>query len=180
MLATLELEGLICFHCPLLEGSSTGEFDAGECSPSANDLLPVVSDAKSGIKLAILEKQIVGYAVFGRPEVFPKLEEMDFEPEEGTLVVAALYVTDQALEQNVDADLLIAVMDFAREKEFKHVQVLCREENDPQPLARAELLSAAGFELTQVEDGPCFAQTTVEAWDRPDNDSPGQSLTVRP
>ena len=165
MLLTLELEGLLCFRCPVLGKPGIGALDGGECPLRARDLLSVATDAKSGIVAAISGGRIVGYAVFGRPGVFPRLGESPFEVAEDALVVAALYVTPEMLQQSVDADLLIAVMDFAREKSFARVQVLCRAGPGSEPLASAQLLGAAGFELSQDQGGRCFAETTVEAWD---------------
>jgi len=170
MLRTLELEGLICFRCPLLDRRPGGAFDTGECRLKARDLLPVVSDERSGILAAVSNRQVVGYAVFGRPELFPRLKQLPFEAADDALLIAALYAVPKARERNVEADLLVRVMDFARENGFEKVQALCRAEPDNEPEARAELLSDAGFELTGEAAGLCMAETTLERWDQPEHE----------
>lgn len=163
VLQAMELEGLLCFRCPLLREV---EEEFGEvCGVSVRDLAPVVDDSRSGIRVAVSGRQIVGYAIFGRPGLFPGLAELPLEVADDALLIAALYVTREAEEQNVDADLLVAVMDFAREQGYQRVQAVCREEQDEELSVRVGLVAEAGFELSMTESGLCLAETTLERLD---------------
>ncbi len=161
----LELEGLMCFRCPLLEDMRLPEPGAGKCRIRADDLLPVIGDEKSGVRMLVRQEQILGYAVFGRPKVFRNLRDLPFSVRDDALLIAALYVTDEAREKNLDVDLLLVVMDFARNSGFELVQAVCRPGGESSPEARVELLQAAGFEASIPVKGFCLAETTVEAWD---------------
>jgi len=169
-LATLDLEGLLCFRSSLVSGTDADQPATAGCAVRMKDLVPVVTDPRSGILLALQEQRIVGYAIFGRAGRFSRAEEMGFELKQDALVVAALYVTPELREQDADADLLIAVMSFARENDYEMVQVLCREEPGDGPEPRRELLSASGFAIVAEEGGLTLVETTLEQWDNPQQD----------
>jgi hypothetical protein len=164
-LGALELTGLLCFRCPLLEDPRLPATESGTCRTRVEDLKPIAADPRSGIKAAVVKEKIVGYSVFGRPALFRNIASLPFEVDPSALLVAALYATPEALEENIDVDLLVAVMDFAREQEYRDVAVVCRTRDDDSPEARAPMLGAAGFSLTEETNGLCLAQTTVEQWD---------------
>ncbi len=172
MARTLELEGLLCFHCPLLEptGPAGRGRDAFECPIRADDLEPVISGRRSGVKAMVVNGQIPAYTVFGPPSAFRNADGLPFGLDPDALLVAALFAIPQAREENYDVDLLVAVMDFAREHDYGKVQVLCRQQHAGEPEARAEILRAAGFDVAEPVDGLCLAETTVEAWDSTQGD----------
>ncbi|GEM_PF-6452601 len=155
MIEMLDLEGVLCFRCPLLN----------EYHVQPESLFPFIEDEKSGIKAAVNKNKILGYAVFGRPEMFPNLNRLPFPTREDALLIAALYATPEARKGNVDVDLLVAVMDFAGENDFEVVQAVCRSEVNLEPEGRTRVFRAAGFTVSEPVEGLCFAETTVKAWD---------------
>jgi hypothetical protein len=178
MVGTLELEDMLCFHCPLLERPyrPDADYPAFDNPVRATDLGPVVAGIRSGIKAAVVGGRIPAYAVFAPPGLFSNVEQLPFEVDEDALLVGALYAVPEAREENLDVDLLVAVMDFARAHGFAKVQVLCREGDFDRPEARAEVLRAAGFTVTGAGEGLCLAETTVAAWDESEaNGEPASS-----
>jgi len=173
MARTLELRGLLCFHCPLLEDPRFSYRDrtTGECRVRYRDLEPVLAGPRSGIRAVIITGQIAAYAVFGPPDAFRNVEALPFAVDGSALLVAALYVIPQARADNLDVDLLMAVMDFARARDFPAVQVVCRRAAGDEPEGRAEMLEAAGFEVSEPIDGLCLAGMTVAAWDESQADT---------
>ncbi len=171
MIRTLELKGLLCFRCLLLEDPRLPEPGPGECQARTEDFLLLVTGEKSGIRIAVGGEQILGYAMFGRPGLFRYLDRLPFEMKQDALLIAALYATPDARADNVDVDLLVAVMDFAREKGFEVVQAVCRPESGLKPEGRAELFQAAGFEVSEPVHGLCLAETAIEAWDQAEKES---------
>lgn len=165
VLNTLELEELFCFQCPLCSDPRFGYAPARECRTRARDLEELAAGPRSGVKAALAGGRVVGYAVFGPADRFPNAQGLPFEFEEDALVVGALYVVPDAREQNTDVDLLVAVMEFAREKGYDRVQVLCREDGENEPEARAEILRAAGFEITEPFEELCLASIDLPTWD---------------
>lgn len=165
MLRTLELEGLLGFHCRLLERHPAPDSVVGECFIRSDELLPLVHDPRSGIKAIVTNGSIAGYAVFGRPELFPSLAELGIEVDEDALFIGALYIVPDAREEKLDVDLLVAVMEFARAQGYDTVAAVCslEEGTDPEPMAG--LLAAAGFQVAEGIDGECLATTTLKAWD---------------
>lgn len=170
MVELLEFEDRLCFHCRPLENPGLPDPGLGACKVRSRDLLPLVRDTRSGIKVATRGGRIVGYAVFGRPELFPYLDGLELPVQESALFIGALYVLPDEIEENTDVDLLIAVMDWARTREYGVVQALCRTGGETEPEARTEMLAAAGFELTEARNGTCLAETTLDAWDRGETD----------
>jgi hypothetical protein len=166
----LDLEGLLGFHCDLLEDPNLPDPAPGQCRVRARDLLPVVTDRRSGIKVATRDGRILAYAIFGQPRLFRNIGDLDLEVEQQALLIAALYATPEAREDNIDVDLLIAVMDFARERDYSTVQALCRAETPTDAEARPEMLRAAGFALSEAVKGLCLAETTIERWDAGDGE----------
>lgn len=177
MLGTLELESMLCFHCPLLEHPYRPDVDypAFDNPVRAADLGPVVAGTRSGIKAVVVDGRIPAYAVFAPPALFPNVGQLPFDVDEDALLVGALYAVPEAREENLDVDLLVAVMDFARGHGFAKVQVLCREDSPGRPEARAGILRAAGFAVTEPVAGLCLAETTVAAWDK--SESGGEPAT---
>jgi len=167
MLRTLEMEGLLCFQCPQVEDLSLPEPGFASCRIRARDLEPLVDDPRSGLMAAFRQGCIVGYAVYGRPALYRNLDALRFEFDDDALLVGALYANDDALRDNVDVDLLIAVMGFAAARDYETVQVLCRTGGQGVE-ARAEMVGASGFELTETVDGLCLAEIAVKDWDEAD------------
>lgn len=165
MMRTLELEGLFCFQCPLCSDPRFGYAPARECRTRARDLEPLVTGSRSGVKAVLSGGRIAGYAVFGPAEDFPNSAGLPFETDEDALLVAALYAAPDAREENLDIDLLVAVMEFARAQGYERVQVLCRDDGDDEPEARAEILRAAGFEITEPVEGLSLASIDLSTWD---------------
>jgi hypothetical protein len=97
--------------------------------------------------------------------LFPNLARYEFEPDEEALFLAALYAEPEAREQNLDVDLLVAVVDFARELGFEKVQAACRDDAADEPEARKEVLTAAGFGVTEPVENMCFAEISMEDWE---------------
>jgi len=179
MLRTLDIEGLLCFRCHLLEDPRVEDRSqlTRECPARGKDLEPVVTGPRSGIKAALAEGRIIGYAIFGPPALFPNLARYEFEPDEEALFLAALYAEPEAREQNLDVDLLVAVMDFAREYGFEKVQAACRDDAADEPEARNEVLAAAGFGVSEPVENLCFAEISLADWDAPDTASEAENPT---
>jgi GNAT superfamily N-acetyltransferase len=124
-----------------------------------------VTGGRSGVKALLGNGRIAGYAVFGPAGSFQSIGTLPFETEDEALFIGALYVLPEAREQNFDVDLLIAVMEFARGQGFERVQAVCREEAENEPEARAEILRASGFEVTEPVEGLCLASIDLSTWD---------------
>jgi len=166
-LARMALEGPWCLRCPLCERHA-GRAGTGECSTSPADIERIVRDGRSGVKLALQGGRIVGYAVFGRPALFPGVGRQRLEVDEDSLFIGALYATPAAREQNVHADLLIAVMNSARGHGYDTVTAACRGDESEEPEARVDLLVAGGFELDEADRGLGTGTVALQEWDRPE------------
>jgi hypothetical protein len=164
----LDLEERLCFRCRLLEDPRLPKPSAGECPVRAADLLALVRDSRSGIKVVIRLGRILAYAVFGRAGLFRGLADSGLSADEDALIIGALFATSEARDENLDIDLLVAVMGFARERDYEVVQAVCRADDDEESeFARQAMLSAAGFDISDPVGDLCLAQTTVEQWDNP-------------
>jgi hypothetical protein len=164
-LAMMALEGKVCFHCRLLEDGDAPLLQPGGCPVRAEDIKPLVTDDRSGVKVVLHGSQIVGYAVFGPPRVFRNLDRLAFRVDDNALLIGALYVTREAEEASVDVDLLIDIMGFARGRGYELVQAVCRPDEAEGPEGTARLFDAAGFVLSDTAGGACLARTTLKEWD---------------
>jgi hypothetical protein len=162
-LARMWLENELCIHCPLLEAEGLPGALPGECTTRPQDVEPLLRDRRSGVKLALADGKLVGYAVFGRPRLFRNAARLPFAVNEDALLVAALYAFPRAGVENLEAGLLAAVMDFAREHDYGVVQAVCRQDG-AEPVGMADLFSAAGFAVSDTRNGMCVAETAVEEW----------------
>lgn len=163
MARTLELEGRLGFRCPLLEDPrmirAESMFEPGI---SYRELAPVLNHPRAGVMAAVSNGRTLSYAVFGPPAVFRRAPELPFELDEDALLIAALYAGPEARPDNLDVDLLLAVLGFARAQGYARVQVLCRSDSATGPAraqaggpeARAEIIAAAGFEIADPLPGP--------------------------
>ena len=163
-LAMMSLNGRVCFNCPLLENPGAPASGPSWCRVSSEDLLRLVRDERSGVKMALHEKRIVGYAVFGRPALFRNLDLLPVQVDSDALLIGALYATPMAEAAGVDADLLVEIMGFARDSGYEVVQAACRPDDTEGPEGPSRLFSAAGFEVSDTVNGRCLARTTVEEW----------------
>jgi len=164
-LALLALDGRLCFHCPLLEGERLSDFAGGECCVQPEVLRRLVADTRSGVKVAVKDGQVVGYAMFGRPGFFPNRTRLPFPFDDSGLLIAALYVTETAEQAGVDVGLLLEIMDFAGEAGYEAVQAVCRADNRSSTEGPVRLFAAAGFRLTEPVNGLAMAQIGLEEWD---------------
>jgi hypothetical protein len=103
--------------------------------------------------------------------LFRNLHRLPFNVEEAALLIAALYVVPNPGIDSLDSGILFSVMDFAREQGYDVVQAVCRTEESDRPEPPAQLLGAAGFEMSEAFDGLCLAQSTVTAWDESAEDA---------
>ncbi|MFO7676424.1 MAG: hypothetical protein R6X12_08940 [bacterium] len=174
MARSLELEGLLCFHCPLLEDPRFGPGGAGECRVRYRDLAPVLGNPRAGIRAVVVNGQIPAYAVFGPPAAFRNAPDLPFELDDDALLVAALHAIPEARAENTDIDLLIEVVEFARAKGFSRVQALCRDTPGAGPEARTEIVTAAGFEVTEPEAGLRLGTIEVADWFAGRGDAAGE------
>ncbi|UCG42374.1 MAG: hypothetical protein JSU73_10945 [candidate division WOR-3 bacterium] len=164
----LDLEDKLCFRCRLLEDPRRPRPSPGECLVRAADLLPLVRDSRSGIKVVTRSGRILAYAVFGRAKLFRNLADSGLPAAEDALLIGALFANDEARDENLDIDLLVAVMDFAREHGYEIVQAVCRADDEEEnEFARQAMLSAAGFDIGDPVGDFCLAQIGVEQWDSP-------------
>ncbi len=163
-LALLALEGRLCFHCPLLEDERLSEFAGGECGVQPEVLRRLVADSRSGVKVAVQDGQVVGYAVFGPLEFFPNRTRLPFLFDDSGLLIAALYVTEAAEQVDVDVGLLLEIMDFAGEAGYQTVQAVCRTDGRSGPEGPMRLFEAAGFSLTEPVNGLAMAQIGLDEW----------------
>jgi L-amino acid N-acyltransferase YncA len=163
-MALLALEGRLCFHCPLLEDERRSGVAGGECATRPEPLRRLVADARSGVKVAVQDGQVVGYAVFGRPELFPNRTCVPFELDDTGLLVAALYASDPAAQAGVDVGLLLEIMDFAGAAGYETVQAVCRVSDHPGPEGQARLFETAGFTLTEPVRGLVLASISLDDW----------------
>jgi len=169
----LDLEDRLCFRCRLLEDPRRPGPSTGECPVPTAGLMRLVRDGRSGIKVVTRLGRILAYSVFGRAVLFPGLAESGLPADEDALIVGALFANSEAKDENLDIDLLVAVMDFAREHDYETVQVVCRADDDEESeAARQAMLSAAGFDNSDPVNGLCLAQIGIEQWDSPsENDA---------
>lgn len=168
MARSLEIEGRLCFHCPLLEDPRIADrAGAGECRVRYRDLAPVLAGRRSGIRAVVINGQLPAYAVFGPPAVFRNAPDLPFELDEDALLVAALHALPEAREDALDVDLLIDAVAFARLNGFERVQVLSRD-NDDGPEARTEIVTAAGFTVSEPVDGLRLGTLKVSDWEEPE------------
>ncbi|MEO0078351.1 MAG: GNAT family N-acetyltransferase [candidate division WOR-3 bacterium] len=163
-LALLVLENRLCFVCSLLEDERRSDFAGVECHVRPEALRRLVADERSGVKVAVQDGRVVGYAVFGRPELFPGRTRLPFELDDTDLLIAALYVIEPAEQAGVDVELLLEIMDFARETGYDSVQAVCRTDDRPGPEGPVRLFEAAGFRLTEPIDGLARAEIGLEEW----------------
>jgi hypothetical protein len=164
----LDLEDRLCFRCRLLEDPRPQKPPAGEYLVRAADLLALVKDSRSGIKVVTRLGRILAYSVFGRSGLFRGLADSGLPADEDALIIGALFATSEVQDENLDIDLLVAVMDFAREHDYQLVQAVCRADDEEESeVARQAMLSAAGFDISDPVEGLCLAQITVEQWDNP-------------
>jgi hypothetical protein len=178
-LARMGLEGQVCVHVPLLEDEILPGFAAGECRMRAQDLEPLVRDELSGVKLAVKDGNVAGYAVFGRPGLFRYLERLPFEVDESALLVAAFFVFPGTGEEQLDAELLVDVMEFARGRGYRMVQAVCRAGDAAAdgPEGDLRFFAAAGFAASEPVRGLCLAQVTLDEWDKEEDE---EALDNRP
>jgi len=172
-LALLALDGKVCFHCPLLEDESLPAPDSGECRVRRADLERLVTDPRAGVKLAVHDGQLVGYAVFGPPASFRNRSSLPFELDDDGLMVAALYVTPEAEQAAVDAALLVEIMGFAGEAGYDTVQAVCRADERTGPEGTVRLFAQAGFDLSEPVQGLALAQISLDDWDEHQAAGPG-------
>ncbi len=164
----LDLEDRLCFRCRLLEDPRRPKPSTGECLVRAADLLALVKDSRSGIKVITRLGRILAYSVFGRAGLFRGLADSGLTGDEDALIIGALFATSEVQDENLDIDLLVAVMDFAREHDYQLVQAVCRADDEEESeVARQAMLSAAGFDISDPVEDLCLAQITVEQWDNP-------------
>lgn len=162
----LDLEDRLCFRCRLLEDPHPQKPSAGEYLVRAADLLALVRDSRSGIKVVTRLGRILAYSVFGRARLFRGLADSGLPADEDALIIGALFATGEVQDENLDIDLLVAVMNFAREHDYQLVQAACRADDEEESeVARQAMLSAAGFDISDPVEGLCLAQITVEQWD---------------
>ncbi|HDQ99936.1 MAG TPA: hypothetical protein ENN51_06605 [candidate division WOR-3 bacterium] len=162
---TLELDGQLCFRCPLLEDPRTAPDP--ECPVHFRDLAPVLQGPRSGVLASVTGGRTVAYAVFGPPAVFRNAPDLPFELDDDALLIAALYAIPEARDDNTDVDLLIAVIRFAAEQGFTRLQAVCRDDPAESPEPRTAVIRAAGFELTEPERGLRLGTLTVSSWGAP-------------
>ncbi|MFO7639289.1 MAG: hypothetical protein R6X14_08395 [bacterium] len=148
----LELDGRLSFHCPLLEDPRLARAGAGTGS-RYRDLAPVLTNPRAGVLAAVRDGRTLAYAVFGPPSAFRRASELPFVLDEDALLIAALYAAPEAREDNLDVDLLLVVLEFAREQGYASVQALGRDDPDVGPEARVEMLAATGFQLSGPQSG---------------------------
>lgn len=170
-LTMMSLDGRLCLNCPLLESPAESLSGSHWCRVSSESLQRIVRDERSGVKLALHSNRIVGYAIFGRPVLFPSRDALPFPLDDESLLVAALYVTPMAEAAGVDVDLLIAIMGFAGEQEYAKVQAVCRPEGAEGPEGAARLFSAAGFDVSEPVKDRCLAEIAVADWEEADEDT---------
>lgn len=164
-LSRLALTGPWCLRCPLCEHQERQGFSA-ECLTSPADIEPIVRDSRSGVKLAIRQSNVVGYAIFGQPALFPGIARAKLAVDPDSLFLAALSTTASASEQNVHADLLIEVMNFARDHGYTRVVAAFRTDDPMSAEPSPELLAAGGFTLGETGyAGIGLASITMEEWD---------------
>ncbi len=163
-LALLVLENRLCFVCSLLEDERRSDFAGVECQVRPEALRRLVADERSGVKVAVQDGRVVGYAVFGRPELFPSRTRLGFEFDDTGLLIAALYVTEPARQAGVDVMLLLEIMDFAIEAGYEIVQAVCRTDDRSGPEGPIRLFEAAGFRLTEPANGLAKAEISLEEW----------------
>jgi hypothetical protein len=120
------------------------------------------------VKAAVRGGHIVGYAVFGRPELFPGVARLGLEVDPDALLIAALYATPDAQEEHADAALLVQVMDFAAQHGYEEVVAVCRPEWSGESEPPAELLAAARFDIESGEGELRLATIGVENWEAED------------
>lgn len=150
-----------CSLCEHLEreGLSVG------CTTSPAEIEPIVCDNRSGVKLAVRHSSVVGYAIFGRPGLFPGVARANLAVDPDSLFLAALHTTDWATEHNVHADLLIEVMKFAKDHGYSQVVAPFRAQGQITAEPAPELLAAAGFDLGEIgASGLGLASITLEEW----------------
>ncbi len=160
----MALTGPWCLHCPLCERDERHLFTT-ECITSLAEIEPIVRDSRSGVKLAIRHSEIIGYAIFGRPELFPGIKRAGLPVDQDALFLAALSTTDWAREHNVHADLLIEVMTFAADHGYTQVVAAFRPDDPKSAEPAAELLEAAEFTLGKPgSSGLGLATITLKDW----------------